>query len=151
MERMDIADLEIERPRLYQEIQDRGITEVWRMNDTPTSPDAERAGKRTLILLGRKPGQEYILLSTKGNPDKVVTWLHDGGTLAAGAVAPDAGRYVMIDKSKLGRKRRELTDEERQAIKRMRSEGQTINQIAKELHLGTLRVMEYARELKRDE
>ena len=144
MERMDIADLEIERPRLYQEIQDRGITEVWRMNDTPTSPDAERAGKKTLILLGRKPGQEYILLSTK--PDKVVTWLHDGES-----TEPDAGRYVVIEKSKLGRKRRELTDDERQTIKRMRGDGMTINQIARELHLGTLRVMEYARELKRGE
>lgn len=56
---------------------------------------------------------------------------------------PAAGRAVIvIDKSKVGRPRRELTEAERQQVTARREAGQTINQIAAALHIGTKRVME---------
>ena len=152
MERMDwkrMDDITDGRPELRAELE--RTAKAWLL--TPSNGN-ERTLRRTYLILARYEGERWnghkIIMSTPGSKDKadaVTTWLIEPEEL----VEPDAGRYVMIDKTKLGRKKRELTDDERQTIKRMRGDGMTINQIARELHLGTLRVMEYARELKRGE
>ena len=153
MERLDwkrMDDITDGRPELRAEL--TRTAEAWLL--TPSNGN-ERTLRRTYLILARYEGERWnghkIIMSTpgsRGGADAVTTWLIEPDELAG---VPDAGRYVVIDKSKLGRKRRELTEQEKDAIQKMRGDGMTINQIARELHLGTLRVMEYARELKRCE
>lgn len=134
MKLLDIESLRDERPNLLQELERRGAVDVYQLNERPTGPDAEKAAKKTLLLLARRPGQSYIMMSTNARGgDKVVTWLHD-------EIAP--GNYIVIDKNKVGRKPRELTEEERQHIQERHEAGESINAIAKALHLGTRRVMD---------
>ena len=160
MEPIDITPtIEEERPQLYMELQWRKVTEVWKLNDTPTGPNSDNLGKRTWILLARGENNDYIILSragTKSSPDKYQTWVHYGGGLDAGAQQEhengkirsqqgqerDLDGYVLIDKRKLGRPRRELTAEEVQEIRGRHEAGEGIGRIAAALHLGTRRVME---------
>ena len=156
MEPMDIEPLEDERPQLYLELQWRKVTEVWKLNDTPTGPDAERAAKRTWILLAKGENNNYIIQSqagTKSSPDRFITWIHYGGGLDAGAQKHENGKirsqqepppkgYILIDKAKVGRPRRVLTDAERQEIQARHEAGESINAIARALHMGTRRIME---------
>lgn len=146
MEPIDIERLEEERPNLWQEVRLRNITELWKLNDTPTGPPAEQVGKRTWILLGRSTTKDYdyLIMSTKGKPDKFYTWLYYGGAYDQQQEAPGAG-YIVIDKAKVGRPRRELTGEEVKEIQARRDAGESINKIAAAMHLGTRRVMEGAR------
>ena len=51
-----------------------------------------------------------------------------------------------IDKSKVGRPRRELTGEEVEQIRARHEAGDGINKIAKALHMGTRKIMEALRE-----
>ena len=157
MEPMDIIPtIADERPQLYMELQWRKVTEVYKLNDTPTGPNSERAGKRTWILLAKGEKNDYIILSTAGTkstPDKYQVWVHYGG-LDAGAQEEhengkirsqqerDLADYVLIDKSKLGRPRRVLTEQELQEIRARHKAGEGIGRIAKTLHLGTRRVSE---------
>lgn len=134
----DLSRLLDERPALKAELEGRGVVDVYRLNDMDTGPESERAGRRVALLLARRPGQDYIVMSTKGNPDKVATWLHTGDLSSQ----DPGGRYIVIDKSKVGRPRRELTEAERQQVTARRAAGETINQIAAALHIGTKRVME---------
>jgi hypothetical protein len=53
----------------------------------------------------------------------------------------DSKLFITIDKAKLGRKPRELTEQEKAEILARREKGETINQIAKAMHLGTRRIM----------
>lgn len=142
MEPVDIELLEEERPNLLQEVRLRNITELWKLNDVPTGPPAEQAGKRTWILLGRNATKDYdyLIMSTKGKPDKFYTWLHYRGAYDQQQEAPGAG-YIVIDKAKVGRKPRELTPGEVQEIRARHAAGDSINKIAKALHLGTRRIM----------
>lgn len=151
MEPMDIEPLEDERPQLYLELQWRKVYEVYKLNDTPTGPDAERAAKRTWILLAKGENNNYIIQSqagTKSSPDKFITWIHYGGGLDAGAQQehdqpePPGAGYILIDKAKVGRPRRVLTDAERQEIQARHEAGESINAIARALHMGTRRIME---------
>ena len=144
MERIDIAELEDERPNLYMELTWRNVTEAWKLNDTPTGPDSERAGKRTWIVFARGKDFDYIIQSTAGTkstPDNYITWIHYGSVLDERSQQEQDG-YILIDKSKVGRPRRELTDDERQQVTARREAGETINQIAAALHMGTRKVME---------
>ena len=148
MEPIDIIPtIEEERPNLFKKLEWMKVHEVWKLNDTPTGPDSERAGKRTWILLAKGENNDYIILSTAGTkstPDKYQVWVHYGG-LDAGAQKEqerDLDGYVLIDKSKLGRPRRELTAEEVQEIRGRHEAGEGIGKIAAALHLGTRRVME---------
>ena len=141
LKEQELEDVLNARPALKQELEDRGATDVFRLNgpEADTGPESERAGKRILLLLARSAsGQDYLIMSTKGKPDKVVTWLHSGEISSS---APDEGRYIVIDKSKVGRPRRELTEDERQQIKARREAGESVNEIAKKMHIGTRRVM----------
>ncbi|MBR0284610.1 MAG: hypothetical protein IJQ78_05300 [Selenomonadaceae bacterium] len=138
----ELADILSDRPALKAEMEKRGVEEVNRINDVATDPESERAGKRILILIARRLGQDYLMMSTKGTKgktDKVVTWLHSGVVVADESTDE---RYIKIDKRKVGRPRRELTEEERGEIKARRKAGDTINQISRAMHLGTRRVMD---------
>ena len=153
MERLNIADIGGERPNLAKELEWRHVEELWKLNDVPTGPDAERTGRRVWILLARGANNNYIIQSTAGtksSPDKFITWVHYGGGLDAGGQQeqepPKGAGYVVIDKSKLGRPRRELTGEEVEQIRARHEAGDGINKIAKALHMGTRKIMEALRE-----
>lgn len=156
MEPIDIIPtIEEERPNLFKELEWRKVTEVWKLNDIPTGPDAERAAKRTWILLAKGQNNNYIIQSTAGtksSPDKFITWVHYGGGLDAGGQQeqepPKGAGYVVIDKSKLGRPRRVLTEQERQEIRARHEAGEGIGRIAAALHMGTKRVMNVLKEFK---
>ena len=145
MEPIDIIPtIEEERPNVFKELEWRKVYEVWKLNDIPTGPDAERAGRRTWILLAKGENNNYIIQSqagTKSSPDKFVTWVHYGGGLDERPQEERGAGYILIDKSKLGRPRRVLTDQERQEIRARHAAGDSINKIAKALHLGTRRIM----------
>lgn len=145
MEPIDIIPtIEEERPNLFKELEWRKVHEVYKLNDVPTGPDAERAGKRTWILLAKGENNNYIIQSqagTKSSPDKFITWVHYGGGLDERPQEERGAGYILIDKSKLGRPRRVLTDQERQEIRARHAAGDSINKIAKALHLGTRRIM----------
>ena len=145
MEPIDIIPtIEEERPNLFKELEWRKVHEVYKLNDVPTGPDAERAGKRTWILLAKGENNNYIIQSqagTKSSPDKFITWVHYGGGLDERPQEERGAGYILIDKSKLGRPRRVLTEQERQEIRARHAAGDSINKIAKALHLGTRRIM----------
>lgn len=147
MEKMDIVSLADARPRLHRELEWLRVTELWKLNDIPTGPDAMETGEKTWVLLARGAAHDYIILSMAGaenTPDEYSVWIHNTGALDAGRQQEQElpKGYVCIDKRKLGRKRRELTDEERQQIHARHEAGEGIGRIAKALHLGTRRIME---------
>lgn len=150
MEPIDIIPtIEEERPNLFKELEWRKVTEVWKLNDIPTGPDAERAAKRTWILLAKGENNNYIIQSqagTKSSPDKFITWVHYGGGLDERPQEERVAGYILIDKSKLGRPRRVLTEQERQEIRARHEAGEGIGRIAAALHMGTRRVSEALRE-----
>ena len=142
MKRLDIATIADERPNLHMELEWRRVIEVWLLNDTPTGPEAERAGKRTWILLAKGENNNYIIQSqagTKSTPDKFTTWVHYGDEMGQ----PDG--FIIIDKTKVGRPPRVLTEAERQEILSRHEAGEGINRIAKAMHLGTKRITEALR------
>lgn len=136
MERVDIKPLEEERPNLFMELQWRKVTELYRLNDTPTGPDSERQGKKVWILYAVGQNNNYIIQSTKGNPDKFYTWL-----AYVDLPGQQGAGYIVIDKSKVGRKKRELTEQERAEILARHEKGEGIAKIAKAMHLGHRRIM----------
>ena len=144
---VELADLLQERAALKAELDSRQITEVFWLNSTPTTPEADRAGRKTLILLARRQGQSYIIMVTATKAgDKVLTWLHDGDSLASNQQEQRAG-FILIDKSKVGRPARKLTDTELQEIRQRHKAGESVSAIAKALHIGTRRVMAALKDL----
>lgn len=138
---VELADILQERQALKAELESRHIEAVFQLNDTPTTPEAERAGKKTLVLFAKRQGQSYIIMDTATKTgDKVLTWLHDGGELASNQQEHGAG-VIVIDKSKVGRPARGISDSERQEIRQRHEAGESVNTIAKALHIGTRRVM----------
>lgn len=138
---VELAELLQERQALKAELDSRQITEVFWLNSTPTTPEAEKMARKTVLLLARRQGQDYIIMDTLAKiGDKVLTWLHDGGELASNQQEHGAG-VIVIDKSKVGRPARKLTDTERQEIRQRHEAGESVNTIAKALHIGTRRVM----------
>ena len=139
MKLVNMEQIAEERPQLHMELEWRKVSEVWLLNNVPTGPDAERVGKKTWILLAKGENNNYIIQSqagTKGKPDKFVTWIHYGREQEQ----LSSDDYIVIDKSKVGRKRRELSEEEVQEIRTRHEAGEGINRIAKAMHLGTKRI-----------
>ena len=143
MERMDIASLADARPGLHKELEWLRIAELWKLNDTPMGPDAAKAAEETWILLAKSAIYNYIILSTG---DDYKTWIHYDTPDAGRQQKPALDGYLLIDKSKLGRPRRELTDDERREIRARHEAGEGIGRIAAALHLGTKRVSEALKE-----
>ena len=141
MKLVNMEQIAEERPQLHMELEWRKVSEVWLLNNVPTGPDAERVGKKTWILLAKGKEYDYLIQSqagTKNRPDSYITWIHYGRESQGGQVSSDG--YIVIDKSKLGRKRRELSEEEVQEIRTRHEAGEGINRIAKAMHLGTKRI-----------
>lgn len=135
-----------DRPTLKAELEN--VADVWQL---PAGAGDIRTMESTIMLLARyKRGGCKIVMDTPGRgkdkegnrkPDKVTTWLFNPEELQEIAPAPEAsGDYILIEKSRLGRKRRTLTDEERQDILNRHEKGETIHDIAKALHMGTARI-----------
>ena len=59
----------------------------------------------------------------------------------------DPDKQYVIDRDKVGRPRRVLSDAEQADIRRLRSQGMSINAIAEELGINNRRVMEYCRNI----
>lgn len=57
----------------------------------------------------------------------------------------DPDRYLVMDKKKMGRPRRQLTDQEKDKILAMRAEGLSINAIAKEMRVNNKVIMKFCR------
>lgn len=66
-------------------------------------------------------------------------------TTAATGKAYDPKKQYVVDREKVGRPRRVLSDEEQAGISRLRAQGMSINAIAKELGINNRRVMEYCK------
>ena len=166
-----VRDLCGERPKLGAWLESVGAVSVWLLSDRPTTWEAETAGKKYPLLLVKaapnrfhKDGAQYIVRSAPGagkdkegkkRPDTVTAWLADEislpGEPAAAVAPPSGGGYVIIDKSKLGRPRRELTGEEVERIHEKRAAGMSINAIARALKVGNRRVMEILKEGAKNE
>lgn len=139
MKLMNMEQIAEERPQLHMELEWRKVSDVWLLNNVPTGPDAERVGKKTWILLAKGKEYDYLIQSqagTKSKPDSYVTWIHYGREQEQ----LSSDDYIVIDKSKVGRKRRELSEEEVQEIRTRHKAGEGINRIAKAMHLGTKRI-----------
>ena len=65
--------------------------------------------------------------------------------MAPNGKAYDPEKQYVVDRDKVGRPRRVLSDEEQANISRLRGQGMSINAIAKELSINNRRVMEYCK------
>lgn len=136
MEKLEGPELDLlceGRPALCRELE--VVTDVWRL---PAGAGDKRTMEKTYLLLGRyRNGSQKIIMSTPARgkyPDKVATWLFDSVS------RPLADSYIVIDKAKVGRPRRELTEDEKQQIMEKHNAGEGINRIAREMKLGTKRI-----------
>lgn len=144
-------DMLDDRESLRAWLNERAVSELFLLTDKPTGPEEDRAGKRTPIFLAKSEKGErhtYLVLSkpkARGKEDSFLVWLADD--VLGTEVKPDTdSRYLVIDKSRLGRPRRETSEEERQEILERRKLGQTINHIAEVMKIGTRRVSDVTRE-----
>ena len=146
----ELEELMEKRPKLKEEHYRLGEPlEVWKLNDTAITQAADIAGKKTLVLLvkvqktsGNKREVFQLILSQPGTKGAANSWLLNPAELPAVSVPPKGKGYVVIDKSKLGRKRRDITRQERQDVLELRAKGMSINAIAAALQLGNRRIME---------
>lgn len=140
------------RPELREEL--ARTSEAWLLS---ASSGSERTMKRTVLILARydlKMFKGYkIIMGTpgsRGKSDAVTTWLIEPEELAGvEAVSPKAD-YILVDKSKLGRPKRTLTEQEQETIRESRDAGETINTIAQKLKVSNRLVMQYVKELKQE-
>lgn len=138
------------RPRLMEWMQERPGVRVAILTDRPTTREADIANKKAPFLLAETAkGKRYLINTRPGTgkdsegkrrADTLLVWLADdlGGEPAPG--------FMLIDKSKLGRPRRVLTDKEKLSIDAWRAAGEGVNRIAGKLHCNNRLVMEYVRE-----
>lgn len=151
MKQVDIAKICEDRPQLQKTLEERRIQQVWLLNDQPTDEAAYKQGKKTFFLLAeRKDGFKYFIQSvagTKSKDDKFYFWIAND-MMQQGSTEPDTKDYILIDKSKLGRKKRELTDAERKQIQTMREMNMSINKIAGLMKISNRKVMQCVKELE---
>ena len=149
----ELEELLEKRPRLKEEIYRIGEPlEVWKLNDSAITRAADIAGKKTLILMvrvqktsGNRRELYQLILSQPGERGAAHSWTMNPAELPAVSVPPKGKDYVVIDKSKLGRRHVPLTASQRLEILSLRAEGLSINAIAKRVKLGNRRVMEVLR------
>ena len=146
-----IAELGWDRPKLKEWLQEKQATDVYTLTDAPTGPEEDRWGRRNLLLVVRGKNHIYMVMDkagTKSKPeDTMLVWL--GDSIPIGAKAPETNdKYVVIERSKLGRPRTELTAEKREEILARHKQGQGINKIAMKMHLATKRISEVIKQSK---
>lgn len=150
MKQVDVAKICEDRPQLQKMIDLRLIYNVWLLNDQPTDEASDSMGKKTFLLLAeRYDGFKYLVQSVAGTrrkEDKVYCWIAPG--MKQGVTEPDRKDYILIDKSKLGRKKLELTDAERKQIHTMREFNMGINKIARLMKVSNRRVMQCVKEME---
>ena len=150
MKQVDVAKICEDRPQLQKIMDLKLVQKVWLLNDQPTDEAADRMGKKTFLLLAeRHDGFKYLVQSvagTKSREDKCYWWI--APDMKQGGKEPDRTDYILIDKSKLGRKKRELTDAERKQIQTMRELNMSINKIAEQMKIGNRRGMQCVKELE---
>lgn len=139
----EVAEICWGRPRLKSWLKEKQVTDIALLTNAPTGPEEDRWGRKNLLLLAKGKNHTYLVMDkagTKSKPDDtLLTWLSD--ELPIGESTPEASsEYVVIERSKLGRPRRELTATERDEIIARHDLHQGINKIAKEMHLSTKRV-----------
>ena len=153
----DYRELCKRRPRLKAFL-DKYCTEVWLLNDEDhaMSMRARQTGRRTMLLLvtiratdKAWPGQEIVMSTpaTSAKEDEYHRWIA-GGLNVGGVLDPD--KYVLIEKAKVGRPKRQLTSEEQEKILEWRREGVSINAIARELRCNNKVIMRYCKSLPSD-
>ena len=158
----ELADELEQRPQLAQFLERHkkdGKPEMWLLNVTPTTPEAEKAAKKTLMLAVTYHNNKFLLSDTKGGKDKSDRLLayilnyreiaNFASSITSSSAATDGKQYVMIPRDKIGRPKRELNEDEKAQITAWRTgeERLTINEIAKRLHVANRLVMEYTKSL----
>ena len=147
LENYELEELVAKRPRLKEklaEMRGDGELSLWHVDPV------HDGGRRPLLLLARLKyssidREEFFLLSSQAGKDGgLYVWPFNPAVFhrQKEPQQPAGAEYVVIEKAKLGRKPRELTEEERQEILARREAGENINKIAKAMHLGTRRIME---------
>ena len=147
MDTLQKESLTWDRPTLAKELE--AVEEVWRL---PAGAGDIRTMENNLLLLARyKSGKYRIIMDVPGHgkdkegnrkPDKVTSWLFSPEWLQKDVPAEPSEDYILIEKSRLGRKKRILTEEERAEILARHEKREPIHAIAKALHMGTARVSE---------
>lgn len=138
MQRLERGDMLLmtRKRRNLREFFLQETVEAYLLTDLPIGLHSQFWGEESPIMLVKtKQGRLYLVQSVIGEDgrDRVNTWLQDDLF----------DRFVVVDKVKLGRKPRELTNEEQQKILELRAGGMSINGIAKALKVGNRRVMDF--------
>jgi hypothetical protein len=142
LEGVELGGLYRRRPETGQEVHKLGKPlEVWLLNDNDSMEQVRAIGKGTFLLQARIERQdesvgEYLILSKIG---KSVSWEleHKPFVLPVGEE-----NYIRIRKDKVGRKKRELSEPEREKVRELRGQGMSINAIATRLHVGNRLIMQ---------
>ena len=160
MKKIALADIDMDnRPELARWLASKGDLTVWLWSDKPTTPEADKYAKKTLMLAVATATNKYMLLDTAGSkdkPDKLLVYITDDIDQFLGDSVPqtsgDKSRYIIISKDKVGRHKTVLTAEQQEQIKHWRQgkrgERLAINTIAKRLKVNNRTVMEFVRLLE---
>ena len=143
----ELADLLEGRENLLEWLGKIEAEGIFLLTDFATGPAEDRAGRKTpmfLVKSNKGEGHTYFVQSkpkARGKEDSFLSWL-----IYEDILTEQGKNVVVIDKSKLGRRKRETSEEERQAILERRRLKQSINTIAREMKLGTARISQVIRE-----
>lgn len=141
MERLqgvELGGLYRRRPETGERIHNLGEPlEVWLLNDIDSIEQTKVLGKGAFLLqarIRRTDGSEgqYLIISKIG---KAISWeLHQDNPVGEG--------YRLVRKGNVGRPKRELSGQEREAVHQLREQGMSVNAIATRLHVGNRLIMQ---------
>lgn len=132
-----------DRPKLKERLDLYEVREVYTLTEAPTHREEDIWGRKNALILAVGKKNNYLMMDTAGTKahpeDKLKVWLANNMPITE---APQASQdYVVIERAKMGRPKRELTEQERQEILRLHSvEKMGINRIAQKMNLGTKRI-----------
>lgn len=141
----ELQEMLWDRPNLKERLDLYGVKEVYTLIEAPTNKAEDTWGKKNVLILAVGKKENYLMMDTAGtraNPeDKLKVWLAYNMPITE---TPQPSKdYVVIERAKMGRPKRELTEQERQEIMRLHEvEKMGINRIAQKLNLGTKRISE---------
>lgn len=134
----ELEDFYTERPRLKRAMNLRLVDTIKVLSGTPQ----EDGAAYTYLLQAETAlrGSTYIVVSEpprgKTKKEKVYVWRVDGLDHT-----PSRIHNVVIPKDKLGRKKREFTQEEKARARQLHDEGITIPAIAEDLHTSCTKIV----------
>lgn len=138
----ELRKLLMDRPKLEEWLELYEVTEVYIMTEAPTTKEADTWSKRNALLVAKGKEHNYMIVdtaATKSSPDTLKVWLADDMPILEDEPEPSRD-YVIIERAKMGRPRRELTEEQKEQILKLHNENIGINKIAKQMKLGTRRI-----------